>query len=104
MIILPGKSTYVWQRFFSENKTLVYSYVARKIQHALTHTLPEIKLFKFDNVPDVTTIKETDYLFMLERARSHFVSTEAYELAASVTKTINDYYIDKVIQESMLGE
>jgi len=104
MIILPGKSAYVWQRFFSENKTLVYSYVSRKIQEGLAQDLHEIQLFKFDNATDVTTIKETDYLFMLERARSHFVSTEAYELAAAVTKTINDYYIDKVIQESMLGE
>lgn len=100
MIELPHKSASVWQRFFTENRSLVHRYIVRQIKKAIQEDQPKVCLFVFKGTPDATWIYRKNYLFMLEEALKTFIKEEAYEDAQQVKLIIDQFYINKLIEET----
>jgi len=100
MIELPHKSAAVWQRFFSENRSLVHRYIVRQIKKAIQQDQSKVCLFVFKGTSDATWIYRKNYLFMLEEALKTFIKEEAYEDAQQVKLIIDQFYINKLIEET----
>lgn len=100
MLELPAKSSKVWNKFFKENKPLVYRYIVREIKNAIKHQLPKIELFKFGDSSTITIIDQSNYIFMLNESIKVFVEVEDYERAGNVKKFLDQYHIDKLIKDS----
>lgn len=100
MLNLPDKSPEIWNKFFKENKPLVYRYVIKQIKLAIDADLPEIALFCFGNTDTKAMAYEKNYIMTLEDALKVFVEAEDYEYADQTRKILDAYYINKVIKES----
>jgi hypothetical protein len=100
MLELPDKSPAVWNKFFKENKSLVYRYVLKQVKSAIENDLPKIELFKFKNSGKINMVYQKDYVFVLEEALKSFIQTEDYEYAGQAKNLINTYYINTLIKES----
>lgn len=100
MIELPDKSPAVWNKFFKENKPLVYRYIIKQVKNAIENNLPKIELFRFKNSGKTNMLYEKDYVFVLEEALKSFIQTEEYEQANEAKKLIDSYYINLLIKES----
>lgn len=100
MLELPVKSSKVWNRFFKENKQLVYRYIVKQIKSAIKNDLPKVELFKFGDSSTVTFIDKSNYIFMLNESIKIFVEVEDYERAGSVKKFLDQYHIDQLIKDS----
>jgi hypothetical protein len=104
MIKLPKKSPVVWERFFNENRSLIYLYITRQIRRGIKSNAPNVSLFMFGDHKDVSYIEQKNYLNTLETIMKYFILEEEYENAETVNTIIKQYYIDKLIQESISGD
>lgn len=104
MIVLPHKSPDVWKRFFTENRSIVYSYVAQQIKLAVTKQLPVAELFSFSDGTPPSAVAREQYLSTLHYILQYFIKQEEYERASTVNIIIKDYYIDTLIQETVPGD
>jgi hypothetical protein len=100
MLKLPDKSPAVWQRFFSENRSLVYKYIIRQVEKGIHHNLPKVPLFAFGGGGAASYAHDKNYLSILEDAIRVFVKVEDYESASRTKKLIDEYHINKLIKES----
>jgi hypothetical protein len=100
MLELPDKSPAVWNKFFKENKFLVYRYILKQVKTAIEKDLPKIELFKFKDSGKINMLYEKDYVFALEEALKTFVQMEEYERANQAKKLIDSYHINLLIKES----
>lgn len=100
MLELPDKSPAVWQRFFDENRSLVYRYIVKQIKNGIENDLPKVPLFTFKNSPKENWAYQTEYEKILKDAMKSFIKEEEYESAAKTQKLIDKLYINKIIKES----
>lgn len=100
MLKLPDKSPQVWQRFFKENRPLVYRYIIRQVKKGMDENLPKVALFKFENHPHENFVHQENYLKVLHEALTVFIKVEDYESASRTKKLIDEYHINKLIRES----
>lgn len=100
MLELPDKSPAVWNKFFKENKALVYKYVLKQLRDAIDNQLPKIELFRFKNSSKINMLYEKDYVFVLEEAMKSFILSEDYERADEARKLIDTHHINLLINET----
>jgi protein-arginine kinase activator protein McsA len=100
MLNLPDKTAVVWQRFFKENKIIVYKYTVKQIKKAIQQNLDTVELFKFGDESEPRVVQQRHYLPMLEDALKEFIKVEDYEYAGKTKKIIDEYHINKLIKES----
>lgn len=100
MLVLPNKTSAIWQKFLDENKVLVYKYIVREIKRNVNDTTERIDLFKFEDDSMHAWIPRTDILKTLNDALKIFITAEEYEYADKTNKLIKDYQIDKLIEET----
>lgn len=100
MLELPDKSPLVWNKFFEENKPLVYRYIVRKVRVAIRDNSPKIQLFKFTNMDNEAFVIQKNYLKTLQDALTVFIKAEDYESASLAKQVMDEYYINKLIKES----
>lgn len=100
MLELPDKSPAVWQRFFEENRPLVYRYIVKQISNGIDGNLPKVPLFTFKNSPKENWAYQRDYEMILNDAMKAFIKAEDYEGAAKAKKLLDKLYINKLITES----
>lgn len=100
MLELPNKSPVVWQKFFKENKTLVFRYIIKEVGKALNEDLPKVELFRFKNSASSQWAHKKDYIAILQEAMKTFIQNEDYEDAGRVKHIIDQYHINKIIKES----
>lgn len=99
MLELPDKSPIVWERFFKENKAVVYRYVIRQINTAIEQNTSQVELFKIGSI-ETKVIFSKNYLPVLQEAMMEFVKVEDYEYASRTKKIIDAYHINRLIKES----
>lgn len=100
MIVLPNKTTQVWNRFLKENKTLVYKYVVRQIEKGIKENTDRVDLFKSEDDMMHASVPKEKYLVTLQDALDIFIKAEEYETAAKTKTMIIEYQIDNLIKES----
>jgi hypothetical protein len=101
MLVLPNKSSIVWNKFLKENQVLVYKYIVREIKRNLTTDTEVIDLFKFEDNSMHAWLPRKDMTKTLERALEVFIATEEYEYAEKTNAIIKSYYINKLIKDSI---
>jgi hypothetical protein len=105
MLVLPSNAKNIWNRFFNENKVLVYKYVVREIKKAIDKNEEVISLFQFEDSSFTATLKKQSFVETLNEAIKLFVKEEEFEYAEKTKKIINEYLIETVIKESQnIGE
>lgn len=100
MLELPDKSPLVWNKFFEENKALVYRYIVRQVRQAIRTNSPRADLFKFTNMNHEAFVLPKNYLKTLQDALKVFVNVEDYESASMTKQVLDEYHINKLITES----
>lgn len=100
MLNLPDKSPAVWQRFFKENRSLVYKYIVRQVEKGIKQNLPKVELFTFEGDDHASYAHQQNYLLILQEAMQVFIKVEDYESASRTKKLIDEYHINKLIKES----
>ena len=100
MLELPNKSPVVWQRFFDENRSLVYRYIVKQVKTGIEGNLPKVPLFTFKDSPKENWAYQSEYEKILKDALKAFIKEEEYESAAKTQKLIDTLYINKLIKES----
>jgi hypothetical protein len=98
MLQLPAKSPLVWQKFFAENKPLVYRYVVKQLSKAIPEGMEQVDLFKFAD-GHVTNLTYDNYGYMLEQSMKVFVKVEDYEYADKVKKLLDQYHIERLLKD-----
>ena len=101
MLVLPNKSSVVWDKFLKENKILVYKYIVREIKKNIGKEFEKIELFKFEDSSMCAWIPKEKILLTLNEALKIFISTEEYEYASKTTGIITEYHINKLINDSV---
>lgn len=104
MLVLPNKTSFVWEKFLQENKVLVYKYIVRTIKKEMSNNRERIDLFKFEDGSMHAWIPSNRILKFLDDAMKLFVEKEEYEYADRVSRLIKQYHIDKLIRESIKTE
>jgi hypothetical protein len=105
MLVLPSNSKSIWNKFFKQNKVLVYKYVVREIKKGIDNNEEVINLFQFEDSSFRATLKKQNFAETLNDAMKLFVKEEEYEYAEKTNKIINDYLIETIIKESQnIGE
>ncbi len=100
MLVLPNKTTKVWDRFLAENKILVYKYVVKQVEKGIKQNNNKVDLFKSEDDKMYAYVPKDKYLLTLEDALDIFIKEEEYEAAAKTKKIIIEYQINKLINES----
>ena len=100
MLELPNKSPAVWQRFFDENRSLVYRYIVKQVKLGIENNLDKVALFTFKDSPKENWAYASEYEKILKDAMKVFVKEEEYESASKTKKLIDKLYINKLIKES----
>jgi len=100
MLELPNKSPAVWQRFFDENRSLVYRYIVKQVKLGIENNLDKVPLFTFKDSPKENWAHSSEYEKILKDAMKVFVKEEEYESASKTKKLIDKLYINKLIKES----
>lgn len=100
MIVLPNKSSAIWNRFLDENRVLVYKYIVREIKRNLATDNDVIDLFKFEDDSVHAWIPRKEILKTLEKAMKVFIAAEEYEYAEKTNNIIKSYHINKLIKDS----
>jgi hypothetical protein len=98
MLELPAKSPLVWQKFFTENKPLVFRYVVKQLSKAIPEGKETVDLFKFAD-GHVTNLTYDNYGYMLDQCMTIFVREEDYEYADKVKKLIDQYHIERLLKD-----
>jgi hypothetical protein len=100
MLVLPNKSSVIWDRFLKENQALVYKYIVREIKRNLTTEVDPIELFKFEDNSMHAYIPRNKLLKILQKAMKVFITAEEYEYAGKTNNIIKSYHINKLIKDS----
>lgn len=100
MLVLPNKSSVIWNRFLEENQALVYKYIVREIKRNLTTDNDIIELFKFEDNSMHAWVPRDKMLKTLQKAMKVFIATEEYEYAGKTNNIIKSYHINKLIKDS----
>ena len=100
MLVLPNKSSIIWDKFLKENHALVYKYIVREIKRNLTTDADPIELFKFEDNSMHAWIPRSKILKTLESAMKVFIHCEEYEYAEKTNTIIKSYHINKLIKDS----
>lgn len=104
MLVLPNKTSVVWEKFLEDNKSLVYKYIVRTIKKEMSQNRDRIDLFKFEDGSMHAWIPSNHILKFLDDAMKLFIEKEEYEYAEKVNRLIKQYHIDKLIRESSKEE
>jgi hypothetical protein len=100
MLVLPNKSSVIWDRFLKENQVLVYKYIVREIKKNLATEVDPIELFKFEDDSMHAYVPRNKLLTTLHSAMKVFINHEEYEYAGKTNTIIKSYYINKLIKDS----
>jgi hypothetical protein len=100
MLVLPNKSSVIWNKFLAENQALVYKYIVREIKKNLTTEVDPIELFKFEDNSMHAWIPRNNILKTLQSAMKVFINCEEYEYAEKTNTIIKSYHINKLIKDS----
>ena len=76
MLVLPNKTSLVWDRFLKNNKILVYKYIVRQIKKGIDQDSSGIELFRSEDNTLNAWIPQNQVLKFLEAALNVFVVAE----------------------------
>lgn len=104
MLVLPTKTSIIWNRFLKENEVLVYKYIVREIRRNIDVEQDRIDLFKFEDDTMHAWIPTNKVLITLQKAMKVFIKAEEYEYARKTDNVIKAYHINKLIKDSIKSE
>jgi hypothetical protein len=104
MLVLPNKTSIIWNRFLKENEVLVYKYIVREIRRNIEVEQDRIDLFKFEDDTMHAWIPKNKVLITLQKAMKVFIKAEEYEYARKADNVIQSYHINKLIKDSTKSE
>ena len=104
MLVLPNKTSIIWDRFLRENEVLVYKYIVREIRRNINTEQDRIDLFKFDDDTMHAWVPKNKILKTLQKAMKIFIKAEEYEYARKTDNIIKSYHINKLIKDSTKSE
>jgi hypothetical protein len=104
MLVLPNKTSIIWNRFLKENEVLVYKYIVREIRRNIEVEQDRIDLFKFEDDTMHAWIPKNKVLITLQKAMKVFIKAEEYEYARKTDNVIQSYHINKLIKDSTKSE
>jgi len=81
MIIFPSTSVGTFTKFFSTRKDIVFKYIIREIEKAVSVNQLRIQLFKFEEYQTIASLDKSEYLMTTEMALEFFIENEMYESA-----------------------
>lgn len=100
MLVLPNKTSLVWDRFLKNNKILVYKYIVRQIKKGIDQDSSGIELFRSEDNTLNAWIPQNHVLKFLEAALNVFVVAEEYEYASKTKKVMSMCHVNNLIKES----
>jgi hypothetical protein len=104
MLVLPNKTSAIWDRFLKENQVLVYKYIVREIKRNIDVEQDRIDLFKFEDDTMYAWIPTNKVLKTLQTAMKIFINAEEYEYARKTDNIIKSYHINKLIKDTTKSE
>jgi len=104
MLVLPNRTSAIWDRFLKENQVLVYKYIVREINRNIDIEQDRIDLFKFEDDTMYAWIPKNKVLKTLQKAMKIFIKAEEYEYARKTDNIIKSYHINKLIKDTTKSE
>lgn len=104
MLVLPNKTIAIWERFLKDNKVLVYKYIVKELKKGIEENNERIDLFRSEDQTLHAWVPKNHIPKVLDDALKVFIKAEEYEYADKTKKIVNLYYIQKLINESTVGE